>query len=489
MKRVSVIGAGFSSLSAACYLAKHGFKVELFEKNSTIGGRARQYKESGFIFDIGPTWYWMPDIFEKFFSDFGKNPSDYYKLEKLDPAYRVFFSKEDSITIPGTTEDIIKVFESREKGAGKQLSKFLANAAYNYNVAINDVVYRPGRSPLELVSFKTLLKLGLFLRSISHMAASYFKDPKLRQIIEFPVLFLGAKPSDIPAFYNFMNYADFGLGTWYPSGGMYSVIKGLEDLAGELGVKIHTNAPVQEISVHGRKVDGVKINGELIKSDLVVSGADYHHTELLLENSCRSYSEKYWNNKTFAPSALLFFLGVEKKIKNVLHHSLFFDESFDMHAASIYDRPEWPEAPLFYGSIPSFSDPSVAPEGKEALIFLVPIAPGLEDNEQIRGKYFDMIINRFENLTGQSIRDHISVKKSYCVKDFISDYNSYKGNAYGLANILRQTAFLRPKMKSKKIQGMYFTGQLTVPGPGVPPCIISGNIVSKMIMNDLKKLQ
>jgi len=487
LKNVKIIGAGISSLSAACYLAKQGVNVEVFEKNSTVGGRARQYKEAGFIFDIGPTWYWMPDVFEKFFNDFGKKPSDYYHLEKLDPAYKVYFSERDSITIPGSMQEIVKVFESREKGAGKQLEKLLSSAAYNYDVAINEVVYKPGKSPLELVSSRTIPKLGYFLKSISQLAASHFKDPKLRQIIEFPVLFLGAKPSDIPAFYSFMNFADFGLGTWYPSGGMYSVIKGLEKLAGELGVAIYTDAPVEEISVDDKRIVGLKVGGERISSDLVVSGADYHHTETLMKQSHRSYSESYWDKKTFAPSALMFFLGVEKKIKNVEHHTLFFDESFDDHAVSIYDRPEWPEAPLFYASIPSITDPLAAPEGKEALIILVPLAPGLEDSEEIREKYYNKIIDRFENLTNQKIRDHISVKKSYCINDFINDYNSYKGNAYGLANILKQTAFLRPKMKSKKIRGLYFTGQLTVPGPGVPPSLISGNIVSKMITNDLKK--
>lgn len=486
MMRISVIGAGFSSLSAACYLAKQGHAVDVFEKNSTIGGRARQYKEAGFTFDIGPTWYWMPDIFESFFADFGKKPSDYYRLQRLDPAYRVYFDRDDSIIIPGATADIIKVFEERERGAGRQLEKLLKNAGFNYRVAIHDIVYRPGKSPLELVSAKTIPRLGLFLRSISQMAASYFRDPRLRQIVEFPVLFLGAKPSDIPAFYNFMNHADFGLGTWYPSGGMYAVIQGMEALAGELGVKIHTDAPVQAISVEGRKTAGIRVNGALVKSDLVVSGADYHHTEQLLEPAYRGYSEKYWERRIFAPSALLFFLGVGKKLINVEHHTLFFDESFDKHAESIYDRPEWPEAPLFYGSFPSLTDPGAAPEGKEAIIFLVPLAPGLEDTPKIRERVFNMLIRRFESLTGQEIREHIIVHESYCVKDFIADYHSYKGNAYGLANILRQTAFLRPKMKSRKVGGLYFTGQLTVPGPGVPPSLISGNIVSKMIMDDHK---
>ncbi len=486
MKKISVIGAGFSSLSAACYLARQGHAVEVFEKNQTVGGRARQYKEAGFTFDMGPTWYWMPDIFEKFFGDFGRKPADYYPLQRLDPAYKVYFGKGDSIVIPGSTGDIIRVFEGREKGAGKQLEKLLKNAGFNYRAAMDDIVYRPGKSPLELVSLKTIPRAGLFLRSISGMASSYFRDPGLRQIVEFPVLFLGAKPSDIPAFYNFMNYADFGLGTWYPAGGMYAVIQGLEALAKELGVMIHTEAPVEEIAVDGKVASGIRVNGTMIPSDVVVSGADYHHTEQLLAPAFRGYSDQYWNSRTFAPSALLFFLGVDKRLENVEHHTLFFDEPFDRHAASIYDRPEWPETPLFYGSFPSITDAGAAPEGKEAVIFLVPIAPGLEDTQQIRARYFDMIMYRFEELTAQQVREHISVQKSYCVKDFIADYHSYKGNAYGLANVLRQTAFMRPKMKSRKVRGLYFTGQLTVPGPGVPPSLISGNIVSEMIEQDEK---
>jgi phytoene desaturase len=484
MKKISIIGAGFSSLSAACYLARQGHEVTVFEQNSTIGGRARQYREKGFTFDIGPTWYWMPDVFEKFFGDFGRKPSDHYSLVRLDPAYKVYFSKEDSISIPGNTGEIIKIFEARERGAGKRLEKLLAGAGLNYDVAIHDIVYRPGRSPIELVSPRTIRKAGLFLKSISRMAASHFRDPGLRRIIEFPVLFLGAKPADTPAFYNFMNYADLGLGTWYPGGGVYSVVRGMESLSRELGVTIHTDAPVEAIVTRGKQVSGLRVGGEMIQADLVVSGADYHHTEQLLEPAYRSYSEQYWDSRTFAPSALLFYLGIDKKLENVEHHTLFFDRPFERHAASIYDHPEWPEDPLFYGSFPSLTDPAAAPEGKEAMIILVPVAPGLEDSPWIREKYFNLIIDRFEDLTGQQIRDHISVRKSYAISDFIEDYNAFKGNAYGLANILRQTAFLRPKMKSRKVRGLYFTGQLTVPGPGVPPSLISGQVVSTMIKKD-----
>jgi phytoene desaturase len=486
MRKVSIIGAGFSSLSSACYLAAQGFTVDVFEKNPTVGGRARQWQESGFTFDIGPTWYWMPDVFEKFFGDFGRTPSDYYALEKLDPAYHVYLGCDDLIAIPGSTEAIIEVFEAREPGAGTKLKKFLRNAAHNYEVAINDIVYRPGNSPLELVSSKTILRLGRFLTSIKRMAAR-FRDPGLRRIVEFPVLFLGAKPSDTPAFYNFMNHADFALGTWYPKGGMYTVVRGMTALAGELGVNFHTSSPVERISLRDGATAGIVCDGAEFRCDVVVSGADYHHTEQLLEPSRRGYSESYWEKRTFAPSALLFYLGIDRKLRHVAHHMLFFDESFDQHARSIYDHPEWPDSPLFYASVPSVTDPTAAPPGKEAVVFLIPIAPGLEDTEGQRERYFGIVVDRFEALTGQNIRDHIAVKRSYCVNDFVLDYNSYKGNAYGLANTLRQTAFLRPRMRSRKVRGLYFTGQLTVPGPGVPPSLISGNIAAGMVANDLRE--
>jgi phytoene desaturase len=295
------------------------------------------------------------------------------------------------------------------------------------------------------------------------------------------VLFLGAKPSDTPSFYSFMNYADFGLGTWHPKNGMYSVILAIESLAKSLGVTIETNSNVSKILVTNQTATGLIVNDQTILADVVLSGADYHHSETLLDEQHRAYSEKFWSNQTFAPSSLLFYVGFDKKIINVEHHSLFFDVDFDAHAHSIYDDPRWPEHPLFYASFPSKTDTNSAPEGKEAAIFLIPLAPGIEDTEAIRETYFEKIITRLELLTGQELKNNIIFKNSFCVNDFINDYNSYKGNAYGLANTLLQTAFLRPKLKSKKVQHLYFTGQLTVPGPGVPPALISGKLVAELI--------
>lgn len=480
-KDITIIGSGFSALAASCYLAKTGHNVAIYEKNTTIGGRARQLIKEGFIFDIGPSWYWMPDVFEKFFGDFDKKPSDYYELKKLSPAYTVFFGKDNFVTISDNLPEIVQTFESIEKGSGEKLEKFMAEAKSNYDIAIKKLVYRPGESPLELVTIEAAKKIDQFFSNISKDVRKKFKNQKLIQILEFPVLFLGAKPSDTPSFYSFMNYADFGLGTWQPKDGMYSVILGMEKLARELGVTIHTNSPIEKILVKNKSAIGIQINGEKIYSDIVLSGADYHHSETLLDPEHRQYSEGYWEKKTFAPSSLLFYVGFDKKLKNVTHHNLFFDVDFDAHAAAIYDDPKWPTAPLFYANFTSLTNEKLAPEGCENGFFLIPIAPGLEDTPELRATYFEKIMTRFETITQQSIKKNIIFKESFCVNDFISEYNSYKGNAYGMANTLLQTAFLRPKLKSKKVNNLYFTGQLTVPGPGVPPALISGKLVAALI--------
>jgi len=482
MKRqINIIGSGFASLSAACYLSQAGHKVTIFEKNTTIGGRCRQIKESGFTFDIGPSWYWMPDVFERFFGDFNKKPSDYYELVKLGPAYLVYFGIQDFVTISDNLPEIVATFESIEKGSGDKLSKFMQQAKSNYDIAIKNLVYRPGESIFELITPETATRVGQFFSNISQDIRKQFKNPKLIQILEFPVLFLGAKPSDTPSFYSFMNFADFGLGTWQPKNGMYDVILGMEKLARSLGVEILTSQNVEKITVIHGVAKGIISNGKEFACDVVLSGADYHHSETLLEPNDRQYSEKYWSQKTFAPSSLLFFVGFDKKLENVAHHNLFFDVDFDVHASDIYDQPKWPDEPLFYANFTSITNPNTAPVGCENGFFLIPIAPGIEDTEVLREQYFDKIISRFELLTNQSVKKNIIFKKSFCVKDFVSEYNSYKGNAYGMANTLLQTAFLRPKLKSKKVENLYFTGQLTVPGPGVPPALISGKLVSDLI--------
>ncbi len=481
-KNIAIIGSGFSSLSAACYLAKAGHNVTIYEKNDALGGRARQFKAAGFTFDMGPSWYWMPDVFDKFFNDFGKKVSDYFTLTKLSPAYRVYFGKDDFIDIEDTPEKICKKFESIEKGSGEKLKKYLKIAKENYEIGVTDMLYKmPGNSPLELVSKKTIKRVRFFLSNIRKDVRRDFKNPKLRSILEFPVLFLGAKASNTPAFYNFMNYADFGIGTFQPPNGFHDLVNAMVDLGKSLGVKYKVNHELSKINVSNKKVENIVINGKSTDCDLILSGADYHHTESLLPVKSRQYNNRYWKSRVFAPSSLLFYVGFNKKLKNVQHHNLIFDTDFNKHAEEIYDSPKWPTDPLFYANFTSKTNSKTAPEGSENAFFLIPIAIDLIDNEETRDKYFEKIIKKMELYTGQELKDSITFKRSFCVNDFKNEYNSYGGNAYGLANTLFQTAFLRPNIKSKLVQNLYFCGQLTVPGPGVPPAVVSGELVANLI--------
>jgi phytoene desaturase len=483
-KTISILGSGFSSLSAACYLAKMGYEVSVFEKNAEFGGRARQFKESGFTFDMGPSWYWMPDVFERFFNDFDKTSADFYNLKKLNPAYHVYFGENDYIAIPDEIEKICNVFEKEEKGSSIELLKFMKMAKENYKIAVTDMLYKmPGISPLELITIDTVKRVGYFFTNIKKQVHKRFKNPKLRSILEFPVLFLGAESSNTPAFYNFMNYADFGLGTWQPDNGFYDVVKAMIKIGKSFGVKYYNNSNVTQIVTKNASATGIMVNNKIINSLYILSGADYNHTETLLPESKRQYSQKYWSNKTLAPSSLLFYLGFDKKLKNLTHHNLFFDTDFNLHSKEIYKDPKWPSKPLFYANFTSMTNNHTAPEGCENGFILVPIAPDLKDNEVLREKYFNIVIDRIENITKQTIKENIIYKKSFCVNDFVGEYNSYKGNAYGLANTLLQTSFLRPKLKSSKVKNLFFTGQLTVPGPGVPPSVISGKLVTDLIDN------
>lgn len=483
-KKVVVIGAGFSGLSAACYLAKEGYEVTVLEKNDSIGGRARKFHAEGFTFDMGPSWYWMPEVFEKFFADFGKKVSDYYDLVRLDPSYRIYFSKEEIMDVPAQQQDLYDMFERYEPGSSAKLDAFLNEAAYKYKVGMEEFVHKPGHSIMEFADTRvlsSLFKLQMF-SSISKTIRANFKNDKLRQLLEFPVLFLGATPKNTPALYSLMNYADMKLGTWYPMGGMHKIIEGFASLARELGVKIRLNEEVKEIVIPNGAAKKVLTSKGEYACDVVIGGADYHHVEQqILKKEHRVYSPSYWDKRVMAPSSLLFYLGVNKKLKNLDHHNLFFDTDFEKHAEEIYTNPQWPTDPLFYVCCPSVTDKSVAPEGMENLFVLIPVAPGIEDSEAQRERYYDMVMTRLEENTGQKVRDAVVYKRAFAHKDFIKDYNSFKGNAYGLANTLTQTAFLKPKMRSKKVLNLFYTGQLTTPGPGVPPSIISGEVVAKEV--------
>jgi phytoene desaturase len=488
-KKVIVIGSGFAGLSAASFMARSGWDVTVIEKNNTPGGRARQLKENGFTFDMGPSFYWMPDVFDRYFQQFEKKTADYYQLKRLDPSYRIYWS--DGYTdIPADFEQLKKVFESFESGSAARLEEYLKGAAYKYDEGMKRLVYKPGRSLTEFMDWKTIsgvFKLQVF-SSIRKHIAKYFSHPKLRQLMEFPVLFLGALPQDTPALYSLMNYADIKGGTWYPDGGMYAVVDGMYKLALELGVKFHFEEEAISIKTAGSKARTLLTNKDIYEVEVVISGADYHFTETrLLPEESRSYSAAYWNKKIMAPSCLMYYVGLNRKLKKPVHHSLFFDVPFENHGNEIYKNPQWPADPLFYVSVASATDRNAAPEGCENIVFLIPVAAGLQnDTEELRDKYFTMIARRMEKHTGECILDAVIYKKTFSVSDFVSDYNSFRGNAYGLANTLMQTAIFRPACRSKKVSNLFYTGQLTVPGPGVPPSLISGEVTAKEVVKAFK---
>jgi phytoene desaturase len=464
-------------------MAKEGYDVTVLEKHSTPGGRARQLNEGGFCFDMGPSWYWMPDVFDRYFQSFGKNVKDYYSLTRLDPSYRVYWN-DGAQDIPSGIDGIKTLFESWEPGSAKRLDAFLTEAAFKYRVGMQQLVYKPGLSLTEFANtevLKGVMKMDIFTNVRKHVS-KYFSHPKIRQLLEFPVLFLGALPQDTPALYTLMNYADMEGGTWYPHGGMYSVVNAMHAVAVELGVKFRFDEEVTSLSIQNGAVEQVITGKNNYQADSVIASADYHFVEQhLVPQQYRTYNEQYWSNRQMAPSCLLYFVGVNKKLQSVAHHNLFFDTSFETHGNEIYKEKSWPRDPLFYVSMSSKTDDSVAPAGHENLFFLVPVSSGLTgDDEQLREKYFELIANRFEKNTGESITSNIVYKKSFACTDFVNEYHSFRGNAYGLANTLKQTAYLKPKCRSSKVNNLFYTGQLTVPGPGVPPSLISGEVVARV---------
>lgn len=481
-KKIAIIGAGISGLAAAAYAAQDGNEVHVFEKHAQPGGRARQFTtDNGYTFDMGPSWYWMPDIIEKFFTDHGYRAADLYKLVALDPQFEMIF-EDGNLSIPENYDALRDLFGSLEPGAAVKLDDFMRSARYKYEVGMQEFVNKPCHSWWEFVSPKiagSALKLNL-LSNFRSYVAKYFKHPKLRALMEFPVIFLGASPKNIPALYSLMNYGGYALGTWYPIGGFYQLVLAMQKVAEAQGAQFHFSQNVEKIVTQNDMATGLQVDGRFMPFDTVIASSDYHHTETLLEDGVRNYSETYWEQRVFAPSCLIYYLGIKRRLPNLQHHTLFFEHDLDAHIDTIYTHKSWPEKPLFYVCCPSKTDADVAPDGHENIFLLMPLATGIDDGEATREKYFKEMMARLEKHTGtQDLDKDIDYKRSYCVSDFVQDYNAYQGNAYGLANTLNQTAVLKPAIKNKKIKNLLYTGQLTVPGPGVPPSIISGKIVAK----------
>lgn len=451
------------------------------------GGRSQTFSADGFTFDMGPTWYWMPEVVDRLFKDIGEDRSAHFQLQQLDPAYRVYWKDSTYTDIPVKHEELVELFETLEPNGGKKLEKFLKDAKLKYDTAMGSFIENPGIRISELLQpgiFKDALKLDVF-KSVEKDIANRFQSEKARNLLNFPVLFLGERPEKIPAMYTLMNYADLVLGTWYPEGGMNALAQALEKIAIQHGAQFHYKSPVESIETENDRVIGIRVNGDLHEYDGLIASADYHFVEQnLLPKKYRRYSEKYWQKRKMAPSALIFYLGFNRKLDFLDHHNLFFDEELKFHGREIYESPRWPSKPLFYACAATKSDPGVAPEGCENLMILIPIAPNLEDTPEERDKYLQMVIDRMELHGKQTIRPNLISSNSFAVNDFKKAYNSYQGNAYGLANTLKQTANLKPKLKSK-LKNLYFCGQLTVPGPGIPPSLISGKIAAKELAKEV----
>ncbi|NHN47171.1 phytoene desaturase [Halostella sp. JP-L12] len=481
-----VVGSGFGGLSTACYLADAGADVTVLEKNDQIGGRASRLEVDGFTFDMGPSWYLMPDVFERFFGHFDRSPGDYYDLERLDPHYRIFFKDGDRVDIPADKEESKRIFESYEEGAGEALEAYLDEAEYTYDVGMEHFVYEDRSRFRDFVdpSLATHADGLSLLGTMQDHVERYFDHPKLQQIMQYTLVFLGGSPTNTPALYNLMSHVDFNLGVWYPDGGIGSVVDGIVEMGEELGVDFRTGRPVTEIK--GRR-GGFLVETESEKhlADVVVSNADYAHTEQeLLPPEKRGYDADYWESRTYAPSAFLLYLGVEGDVPELAHHTLVLPTDWHGHFDQVFEDPAWPDDPAYYVCVPSKTDDGVAPEGHSALFVLVPIAPGLEDTPEIREEYRDVVLDDVAEHTGAELRDRIVVEERFSVADFAERYNSVEGSALGMAHTLSQTAAFRPSHRSKEVDGLYFTGSYTTPGIGVPMCIISGDVTAEMVVDD-----
>jgi phytoene desaturase len=482
MKKAAVIGSGFAGLTAASLLAQRGVHVDVYEKNESAGGRARKFHADGFMFDMGPSWYWMPDVFQRYYGYFGHNTGDFYTLKLLDPGFRIFF-ESDTVDVPAQPRQLRELFEQLEPGAAKKLDKFFEEAKFKYEVGVHDIIYRQpdGIKPyLDWSVIYSASRLQMF-KSIHTHIRQYFKHPILQQMLEFPVLFLGADPKNTPALYSMMAYAGYELGTWYPEGGMHEIVKAFLAINEKLGVNLHTDSEVTHVQGANGAVE-FEVNGTTRVADAMVAACDYAHFDShMVAPKYRQYSDKYWDSRDMAPTCLLYYLGVKGDIPKLLHHNLFFDADFLRHSEAIYGTKSWPEHPLFYVCCPSKTDKTVAPAGHENVFILIPLAAGLMETREKQEHYFQVVCERILARTGFDLRPNVVYRQDYGTSNFIADYHAHKGNAYGLANTLRQTAFLKPRMKHKYFKNVFMAGQLTVPGPGVPPSIVSGELAANYV--------
>ena len=492
-ERIAVVGAGIGGMAAAARLAKDGFRVTVVERNDQAGGRARIWKKDGYVFDMGPSWYLMPEVFERFFAQFGKKASDFYELVKLDPSYRVFFGKGEAHDVPPDRARTAALFDRLEPGGGAKLSRYLDEAAYKYKVAVGEFLYRDYRSLFEFLNWRMMTE-GLKLNVLGRLDAAVrrrFSDRRARQILEYAMVFLGTSPNDAPAMYALMSHVDLTQGVFYPRGGLSAVAQGLRQLAEEQGVQFMLSTEVTKIAtengravrVDARGADGAAVS---LPCDAVLANADYAHVETeLLDAAARTYPRRYWDKRVVAPSMFLLYLGVKKRLEKLVHHNLYFQENWDVHFDTIFKTPSWPENPCFYVSCITKTDPDMAPPGCENVFVLVPTAAGLDDTDAVRAAYAEKVIRHVETVTGEEIAPHIETQRIFSQRDFAGDYHAWKGTALGISHTLFQTAVFRPAMRSKKVSNLYFAGQYTHPGIGVPMVMIAAEVSAGNVRRDL----
>lgn len=487
-KEVVVVGAGFAGLSGAAYLARQGFRVTLVEKNEEIGGRARIWNAGDYTFDMGPSWYLMPEVFDRFFSDIGKDRSDYYQLTKLDPSYRVFFENHKPVDISPNLEKTKRAFADLETQGDQKLESYLKQAEYKYSVAIKEFLYKEYTSVFDFLNKRMLtegLKLNVF-QNLDKYVRKTFNSVEARQILEYAMVFLGTSPEDAPALYSLMSHVDMNLGVYFPTGGLGGVALGMLKAVQELGVEVLTNTEVTGYQMSGYGIVGVQTTNGTIPADAVLFTGDYHHGEVdLLQDNSRSISIKKWNSMVLAPSMFILYLGVKKPLTKLAHHNLYFRHDWDVHFNSIFKDPDWPQNPCFYLSCISKTETGFAPQGKENVFVLVPTAPGLYDSDEVREEYTDTLLKHIEVSTGEEISEHIELKRIFTQRDFSEDYNAWQGTALGIAHTLGQTAVFRPGIKSKKIRNLFYSGQFTHPGVGVPMVLIASKLGAARIEREL----
>ncbi|MGC4047153.1 MAG: phytoene desaturase family protein [Armatimonas sp.] len=488
-KSAIVVGGGIGGLGAACLLAKKGYKVQLFEKNPNLGGVANTFSAEGFTFDMGPSWYLMPDVFENFFNLLGEHVEDHLTLRKLGPSYKIFFKDKDrAVELYSDLERDIPTLEAIEPGCGKALRTYLEKSKFQYDIALEGFVYKNYDTVFDFFNAQTMVqgsKLKVF-QKMNKYVESYFSTDEVQKIMEYQLVFLGSSPYDTPALYNIMSHIDFNMGVYYPMGGIHEIPKALANIARKNGAELYPASPVSKILTRNGRAYGVRLaSGEEHRADLVVCNANIRHAESLLEPTERQFDDAYWESRTLAPSAFILFLGVEGRCPTLTHHNLIFSQDWRANFAEIFDNPVWPTDPSLYVCAPSITDPTVAPEGCENLFVLVPMAPGMTATDEQLEAYAQKTLTTMEKVMDiPNLRERIKYQRIFWAKDFIENYNNYKGTALGLAHTLNQTAILRPNNISKKVKDLYFVGANTNPGIGMPICLISAELAYKRIAGD-----